>query len=484
MIDASSVAPVAHTAEGPVRGIRRDDGSRVFLGIPYAAAPTGGRRFQPPQPVRPWTEPLDATAYGPTPQRRPEDNAIIPEPSVRGASILNLNVFTPDLDGAAPVLVWIHGGGYSAGSSASPWYDGRTFTRDGVVTVSISYRLGFDGFGVIDGAPDNRGVRDWIAALEWVQRNISSFGGDPSRVTIAGQSAGGGAVLTLFGMPSAQHLFHAGISISGALGDLPCGLARRRSALLAEMFDVAPTLDGFRSVPERKLTRRQFEASLLGKKRLAAATATLSDGLPWGPVIDGDLITRPTVESFAAGVGADKPLMLGATDDEFTMVFDRAPKALRWVPVRLALRAVERTGVLRRDWRRANRGRRGTGAALGRFVTDRVFRSLVLRVAEARRDAGTWVYRFAWRSPVNGWSHHCLDVPFWFDCLHAERVVVVAGAHPPQSLADELHAAAVAFVRDDDPGWPAWRTDPGLTRVFGDQPALSRSAYDDALPLA
>src|SRR5690606_26727625 len=203
--------------------------------------------------------------YGPTPQRREENDAMIPEASVPGEATLNLNVFTPSLAGRFPVLVWIHGGGYSAGSIASPWYDGRAFNRDGIVTVSLSYRLGFDGFGSIDGAPDNRGVRDWLAGLEWVQRNIAAFGGDRGRVTIAGHSAGGGAVLTLLGMPTAQHLFHAGISFSGALGDLPRELAQRRSIRLAEMVGTEPTLTGFRAVGERQLTRRQYEASLLGK---------------------------------------------------------------------------------------------------------------------------------------------------------------------------------------------------------------------------
>ena len=129
---------------------------------------------------------------------------LIPEPSVPGESTLNVNVFTPApaTDAALPVLVYIHGGGYFAGSPASPWYDGAAFNRDGVVTVSISYRLGFDGFGWIADAPMNRGVLDWLLALEWVRDNIAAFGGDPARVTIAGQSAGGGAVLTLLGMPS------------------------------------------------------------------------------------------------------------------------------------------------------------------------------------------------------------------------------------------------------------------------------------------
>ncbi len=470
------------TVEGPVRGIRRA-GDIAFLGIPYAAPPTGRRRFLPPQPLTPWTEVRDATTYGPTPQRREEDDAIIPERSVQGAETLNLNIFTPALQGTRPVLVWIHGGGFSSGSPVSEWYDGSTFTRDGVVLVTISYRLGFDGFGVIDGAPDNRGVRDWLAALEWVQRNIAAFGGDPGRVTIGGHSAGGGAVLTLLGMPQAQHLFRAGMSFSGALGDLPRELAERRSIRLAELVGVEPTLAGFRSVRERALTRRQYEASLLGRRGLGEATAAIEDGLPWAPVIDGDLLARPTVDALAAGVGADKPLLLGATDDEFTMALDSAPRILRYVPARIALRALERTTALRRLWFRSNRARRGTVAVLGRYVADRVFRALVVRVAEARRDATTWVYRFAWPSPVTGWAHHCLDVPFWFDRLDAEQVTPIAGEHPPQHLADDLHAAAVAFVTSGDPGWPAWRTDPGITRVFGAEPALSRTAYDDALPL-
>ncbi|WCM55452.1 carboxylesterase/lipase family protein [Microbacterium sp. EF45047] len=481
-----SEGPVVETREGPVRGIRRDH-DVAFLGIPYAAPPTGERRFLAPQPVRPWTEVRDATRYGPTPQRREEPNALIPEPSIPGAETLNLNVFTPAADdGGRPVLVWIHGGGFSAGSAASPWYDGGTFTRDGVVVVTLSYRLGFDGFGVIDGAPDNRGVRDWIAALEWVQRNIAAFGGSPDRVTIGGHSAGGGAVLALLGMPAAQHLFGAVMSFSGAIADIPRDLARQRSIRLAEMVGVEPTLDGFRGATERELTRRQYQASLLGKRGLAATLAALRDGLPWGPVIDGELIPQPTVDSFRDGVGADKPLLLGATDDEFTTAIETAPRVLRRLPRHLLLRIVERDAGRRRSWRRSNRAlRRNAVGTLGRYVADEVFRSLVVAVAEARRDAPTWVYRFAWVSPTLGWSCHCLDVPFWWDVLHGPRVAPIAGRRPPQRLADEMHGAAAAFVRQHDPGWPAWASTPGTARVFGadEGPEVSSTAYDGAVPL-
>ncbi|MGW1934440.1 carboxylesterase family protein, partial [Streptomyces sp. NPDC001919] len=208
------------TDRGPVRGARRADGSLRFLGIPYAQPPVGDLRFAAPVPPEPWTEPLDATAYGPTAQRRPfAEITTIPEPTVPGAGILNLNVFTPRADPAAglPVLVWIHGGGYVAGSAASPWYDGAAFNRDGVVLVSVGYRLGIEGFLHLDDAPDNRGVRDWIAALSWVRDNIAAFGGDPAKVTVAGQSAGGGAVQTLLAVPAARGLFRGALSVSGAV---------------------------------------------------------------------------------------------------------------------------------------------------------------------------------------------------------------------------------------------------------------------------
>ncbi|WP_235014967.1 carboxylesterase family protein [Microbacterium sp. SLBN-154] len=293
---------------GAVRGLWRGEpgdpgSSAAFLGIPFAEPPVGERRFSDPVPVSPWEGVRDATAYGATAQRGDTGITLIPEPSVEGDSTLNVNVFTPrpgDADAALPVLVYIHGGGFTSGSPASPWYDGRAFNRDGVVTVSLSYRLGFDGFGEIDGAPSNRGVRDWLAALEWVQQHIRDFGGDPSRVTIAGQSAGGGAVLTLLGMPSAQHLFHAAWALSPALGDIAAPLARERSDRLADLAGVAATLEGFRSVSEERLLALQRDAAKVASRDpLAPLTGILRDGLPWGPVVDGDLLPGRRSRRFA-----------------------------------------------------------------------------------------------------------------------------------------------------------------------------------------
>src|SRR6478752_4372416 len=184
---SASAHPVVQISPGRVRGLWRGDpgtagASAAFLGIPFAQAPIGDLRFAAPVPPEPWEGVRDALEHGATAQRGDKGITLIPEPSIPGESTLNVNVFTPapgSTDASLPVLVYIHGGGYTAGSPASPWYDGRSFNRDGVVTVSVSYRLGFDGFGRIEGAPSNRGVRDWLLALDWVQRNVAAFGGDP-----------------------------------------------------------------------------------------------------------------------------------------------------------------------------------------------------------------------------------------------------------------------------------------------------------------
>ena len=478
-MNAAAEGPVVATSTGRVRGLWRGepgtrDGSAAFLGIPFAKAPVGDLRFAAPVPVEPWEGVRDAVEFGATAQRGDPGITLIPEPSIPGDATLNLNVFTPSprRDGAAglPVLVWIHGGGYVSGSPASPWYDGRSFNRDGVVTVTISYRLGFDGFGHIPGAPSNRGVRDWLAALEWVRGNIAEFGGDPGRVTIAGQSAGGGAVLTLLGMPAAQHLFHSAWALSGAVADVSAERARTASARLANLAGVPPTREGFASVPEETLHALQEKAAAPeSKDPLAPVRALLADGLPWGPTIDGDLLTQPTLASLHAGVGTDKRLVLGSTDDEFTMLTDQVKGRLRLLPAPLALAQIGVPRERRRQYLSDNAAqrRKGTAAVLGRYATDVVFRSEVAKTAGARGSAATWVYRFTWPSPVHGWALHCLDVPFWFDCLDEPHVPAIAGDAPPRRLADAVHGAAVALIRGDDPGWRAWSDAPGTTRVFG-----------------
>ena len=481
------------TLAGRVRGAWRGEpgtpeASAAFLGLPFAEAPVGELRFAAPVPKAPWEGVRDALEFGATAQRGDPGVTLIPEPSIPGESTLNVNVFTPSPTapgdgGGLPVLVWIHGGGYFAGSPASPWYDGKRFNRDGVVTVSISYRLGFDGFGWISDAPSNRGVRDWMLALEWVQANIASFGGDPSRVTIAGQSAGGGAVQTLLGMEAAQHLFSGVYSISGATADVKPARAEKFGRELAATLGVAPTRAGFSSLSEDQVLEAQKKATAMTPESFPEM---IKEGLGLGPTIDGELILRPTIESFKAGVGADKPLVLGATDDEFSMIFFENAKKMRWVPKSFLLRKLGMPKDKMKPYLAANAdvAAKGTARIGGRFLTDLMFRKSLLETVAARGNAPTWVYRFSWPSAVFDFAEHCIDVPFFFDCLDSPVAMEpLTGPNPPQPLADEVHGAAVAFIASGEPGWPAYTQATKQTRVYDTPSSIVADGYKSVRPL-
>jgi para-nitrobenzyl esterase len=406
------------TGSGPVLGSARGGLAR-FLGIPYARPPVGELRFAAPEPPEPWAEPLAATAFGPTAQRRPAGVSTVPEPVIPGEAILNLNVFAPwPVRGAElPVLVWIHGGGYTAGTAASPWYDGGSFARDGVVLVSVGYRLGVQGFLRLEGAPDNRGVLDWLAALEWVRDNIAAFGGDPAKVTVAGQSAGGGAVQTLLATPAARGLFRAAISQSGAvMQPQDAEVGRAVAELFAKRTETAASARALAPLSERHLLGLQDALTAMGPERHRLPILLLA------PFADGELIPEPVPKALTSGpAGGEVPLLLGYTRHEF----DHLPG--------------------------------------GEILTESLFHTPALAVAEARaqRSLPTWLYEFAWPSDapaVRGRAHHCLELPFAFDLLHADGVRTETGDHPPQRLADAVHTAWVRFVRDLDPGpdWPGY----------------------------
>lgn len=504
--------PIVETTAGRVSGFWRE-GSAAFLGIPFAEPPVGELRFAAPVPHGSWEGVRPATEYGPTPQRVAlAEITAIPEPSIPGASTLNVNVFTPapaDTAARLPVLVYIHGGGYVAGSPASPWYDGAAFNRDGVVTVSISYRLGFDGFGWIEDAPANRAILDWLLALEWVRDNIARFGGDPGDVTIAGQSAGGGAVLTLLAVPRAAELFHRAISISGAAGGVALADAEVLGRRLAELGGVEPTRAGLSALDEQTVLDLQARATTpdgeAGDPLAAIGQLASGGGMSWSPVVDGDLLPLPVVEAFRAGAGGDKPLLLGATDQEFTGALTPFREQLANVPAAALLGSFGIAAPIIAAYSAAHPGA-DTADLIGQFVTDTLFRAPALSIALARtesggeaalsgtnsaeaannspsRRAGTWLYRFAWRSAASGSASHCLDVPFWFDGLDRERVDALAGANPPQALADDVHGAAVAFIRSGEPGWAAFTPAARAAYVFDSPSHAEDDAYADAAVL-
>jgi len=454
--------PIVQTEAGAVRGLVRE-GEAVFLGIPFAAPPVGVLRFAAPRPPAPWEGVRDATAFGPTPQRRPFGSlTTIPEPSIPGDDTLSVNVFTPAAGDRArlPVLVWVHGGGYFAGSPASPWYDGASFARDGVVVVTVAYRLGFDGFGWIEDAPLNRGILDQIAALEWVQRNIAAFGGDPDRVTIAGQSAGGGSVLNLLVSPRARGLFHRVISHSGAPGHVTVDTARDVGRRFAEALGVAPTVAALRTLSEDAVLDREREFNVApggitpdatpDEVLAGVARAPLAAGLAFAPVIDDEVVVD-VAAAVADGRAAEVPLLLGTTRNEFAFP---TPVARDDV-----LGALGRAGVDAAHVDAFGRGidRVGEGFAFSQLLVLSMFRIpslLIARRRGGRAASATWLYDFAYRSPVDGVSAHCYDLPFAWDLLDADGVARVLGT-PPQQLADRMHADWVGFIRAEAPAWPS-----------------------------
>jgi para-nitrobenzyl esterase len=477
--------PLVQTRSGAVRGTWRG-GSAAFLGIPFAQAPVGELRFVAPAPTEPWAGMLDASRPGPTPQRRPfGEVTTIPEPSFPGDATLNVNVFTPvpgQPDAKLPVLVWIHGGGFFAGSPSSPWYDGAAYNRDGVVTVSLSYRLGFDGFGWIADAPTNRGVLDMIAGLEWVRDNIAAFGGDPDAVTISGQSAGGAAVLALLSSPPAQSLFARVIAHSGADLSLTLAQAEQIGREFAAQAGVEPTRAGWSTLDEDAVLDLQAARMATGTdaplSAAAAVKATLDSGgigIPFLPLVGDDVLPLATVDALASGIGADKDLVIGTVAHEFTMAY--LPLAEAWAgtdPV-AALTEGGLAPEVAAAYVAGQPELSSTTAICGQLVTDVSFRTPSVACADAR-PTRTWVYDFRWPSPVLGLAFHCTELPFSWDCLAADGVTAADGPNPPQDLATEMHTDWVRFISTGDPGWPLW--DGHNAKVFGapqaDHYAISR----------
>lgn len=254
------IDPTVDTATGTVRGIRTAHGS-VFLGIPYAAPPGITGRFAAPAAHEPWRGVRDATRFGPTAPQPPRNSFGRLDMSpffgpgwVRGADYLTVNLWAPPDARGRPVMVFVHGGGFVAGSTQSPLYDGTAFARDGVVLVTVTYRLGITGFLDLPGAAPNRGLLDVLAALEWVQANIEAFGGDPANVTLFGQSAGATITAGALAAPGADKLIRRAIMQSGnGFGAFHPEQAERVSRAAAKVLDVEATVTGFDPLSDEQL---------------------------------------------------------------------------------------------------------------------------------------------------------------------------------------------------------------------------------------
>ncbi|MEU9331589.1 carboxylesterase family protein [Streptomyces sp. NPDC048290] len=472
--------PVARTPYGAVRG-RWEHGIAVFRGIPYAAPPFGPRRFRPPEPPEPWDGVRDAGAFGPTPPKPPYSDAFAPylsDPVIPGDDCLNLNVWTPEPGPGArlPVLVWLHGGALTRGSSAVPVYDGGSFARDGVVLVSLNYRLGVEGYGLFPDAPANAGLRDQIAALTWVHESIEEFGGDPARITLFGQSAGAISIGALLAAPQTQGLVRRAVLQSGAPEAAEREKVRRMVRRMAGRLKIPATAAAFAAADRDLLLRVQADVGRLSSPVLG--------GPAFGIVIDGDVVPRDPLEALVSGAAAPGvDLMTGWTRDEYRLWL--VPGGLvervdRLGPVALA-GAMARCHCGHEVPRgyRTLRPEAGTAEIVGQLVTDHLLRLPLHRLADARPTT-SYVYEFAWPSLVPRLGAcHALELGFVFDTGQVPESAKLAGAGAPQDLADAMHRAWVRFATDGTPGWPHWDpTHP--VHLFGDGPAHTVKGPRDA----
>ena len=481
--------PKVTTSKGTLRGTEQA-GVAAFKGIPFGAPPTGERRFRPPQPGEAWDGVRDATAYGPIcPQMFfPADGPLSALAHVEPTDedCLFLNVTTPDPGaGGLPVMVWIHGGGFSSGSGSHRLYESAALAGEGVVVVTLNYRLHALGFLYLDelfvGAEGtgNLGILDQIAALRWVQEDIAAFGGDPGNVTIFGESAGGMSVGTLLGTRAARGLFHRAIPQSGAgHHNLSAGAATRVARKLLEAVGVEPgDWDALLSVSAPELINAQLAMAMPGSPALVEMLGdeATTKKMAFEPVVDGITRDKLPIEAIRGGEASDVDVLIGCNSDEWRLMHYAIPEAVRGmagppdVNKLFAGSSMSGEDVLATYKRTTGGDDEDVNLAL---ETDMMFAAPARQLADAqvRHNPNVFRYRFSWRTPVADGvlgSCHALELPFVFGNLD---VPALLGDAPPAELSAAMRKAWTSFAASGDPntdGLPSWpRHDPDAKQLM------------------
>jgi para-nitrobenzyl esterase len=499
-VSAGSGKAVVETTAGKVGGYVRN-GIFTYKGIPYAAPVGGEARFMPPAKPKPWAGVRSSMQYGQVcPQvaragwANDEEAWLFSwDDGIPGEDCLRANVWTPGINDnkKRPVMVWLHGGGFQAGSGQElPSYDGENLSRRGdVVVVSVNHRLGVLGYlnlaeagGAKYAGAANAGQLDLVAALEWVRDNIANFGGDPGAVTIFGQSGGGGKVSALMAMPAAKGLFHRAVvqSASGLRMASAENTARLAAATLAELNLSGDQLDQLHKLPVQTL----IAAGQAAARKLAPAGGGLrvfqrrADRIGWAPTVDGKILPQHPFDPAAPAISANVPLLIGTTLNEFTSGINN-PNVDALTEDELAERVKamygERSSQIIAAFRKANP--KAKPFDILSFISTVPTRHSSVTQAGLKSAQGAvpaYLYLFTWQTPVldgRPRAFHCAELAFVFDNI--DRCVnMTGGGADARALAAKMSEAWIAFARKGDPNhpglpkWPAFTADKGATMIF------------------
>ncbi len=498
-IVAKTNVGVVETTGGKVRGYSHN-GIHIFKGIPYGGATAGAARFMPPSKPTPWTGVRSSLYYGkvcpqgPRPGWDNDENAFMFEwdDGQPGEDCLRVNVWTPGVNDnrKRPVMVWLHGGGFSAGSGQElKSYEGENLARRGdVVVVSLNHRLNVLGYlNLADLGGDkyaesaNVGNLDLVAALQWVRENIASFGGDPNTVLIFGQSGGGGKVGTLLAMPAAKGLFHRAAVQSGSQlrAIQPEDASKLTVALLAELNLSNSQVSELHNVSMDRLQG----AAVAALRKLAPATGLPPTARPrrinWGPVVDGKILPHHPFDPTAPAVSSDVPMLIGSVLNEFVTGIGNPdafamPEETMKERVKVLLGGDKAEAVIA-AYRKANPQARPF-ELLSRISAASVRQNAVTQ-AERKTALGggaAYVYWFTWQTPIldgRPMAFHCSELPFVFD--NTDRCAAMTGGGlEARALGAKVSQAWIDFARHGNPNhdglpkWPAFDKGKAPTMVF------------------
>ncbi len=458
------LSTVIETKSGKIQGYSEND-VEVYKGIPYGEPPTGDLRFCPPVAKKPWDGVLDAKAYGPfAMQGYTGLEEFFGKLEPDSEDCLYLNIWTPSIDdNKRPVMFWIHGGAFIMGGGGDLIYDGSVLAKRGdVVVVTINYRLGAFGYSYIPGVTANVGQFDQIMALKWVKDNIEFFGGDPGKVTIFGESAGGYAVLTLSAMPAAKGLFQRVISQSAPFFN-PKASGKHTRSLMRMLNLKSRDIEAFRKVLPEEIIDAQ-------NKYLEK----LNGAMEFRPFIDGESLPIHPLKTFHNGNCANIDFMIGSNLDEAKMFTSMGSESLgdpeQIIFVFLSMAGIDASKIAKmvEIYKNAREGNLSTDPKdiNDAIITDLIFRINTIRFLEAqfKHQKNVYSYLFTWESPgFDGklGACHALELAFVFNTLNLPGMENFAGQGPEaEKLSQKVMDAWIAFAHTGNPnhpGLPEWR---------------------------